>query len=70
MAGALDAVRAVGAPVERVLMVGGGAKSVAVQQLAASVLEVPVDLPDPGEYVALGAARQAIQVMKGVVPSP
>jgi xylulokinase len=51
-------------------MVGGGAKSVAVQQLAASVLEVPVDLPDPGEYVALGAARQAIQVMKGVVPSP
>lgn len=70
MAGALDAVRAVGAPVERVLMVGGGAKSVAVQQLAASVLEVPVDLPDPGEYVALGAARQAVQVMRGAVPSP
>jgi len=70
MTGALDAVRAVGAPVERVLMVGGGAKSVAVQRLAASVLGVPVELPDPGEYVALGAARQAGWVMRGVVPSP
>ncbi len=59
MRGALDAVRNCGAPIERVLMVGGGAKSTAVQALAADVLGVPVELPEPGEYVALGAARQA-----------
>ena len=54
--GALDAVRALAVPIDRVLMVGGGARSTAVQALAPERLGVEVLLPEPGEYVALGAA--------------
>lgn len=43
-------------------MVGGGAKSTAVCALAADALNAIVDMPAPGEYVALGAARQAARV--------
>ncbi|WP_165216895.1 FGGY family carbohydrate kinase [Schaalia sp. ZJ1691] len=60
---ALDAVRALGVPLNRVLMVGGGAKSVAVQKLAAQRLAAEVEMPEPGEYVALGAAKQAAKVL-------
>lgn len=60
---ALDAVRALGVPLDKVLLVGGGAKSRAVQALAADALGATVDLPVPGEYVALGAARQAARVV-------
>ncbi len=63
MRGALDAVRATGVPIDRVLLVGGGAQLAAVQQLAADILGAPVDIPEPGEYVALGAAKQATQVL-------
>ncbi|PWF27500.1 xylulokinase [Ancrocorticia populi] len=66
MRGALDAVRASGAPIDRVLMVGGGAKSAAVRELAPSVLGVPVGVPVSGEYVALGAAKQAQYVSEGL----
>ena len=44
---------------EKVLVVGGGARSRAVQSLAPEFLEVPVEFPEAAEYVALGAARQA-----------
>lgn len=63
MRGALDAVRALDVTVNRVLMVGGGAKSTAVRELAVEALGVEVVLPEPGEYVALGAARQAAGVV-------
>ena len=43
----------------RVLLVGGAARSPAVRALAPAILGRPVLLPPPGEYVALGAARQA-----------
>ncbi|QWW19654.1 xylulose kinase [Schaalia sp. 19OD2882] len=59
----LDAVRALGAPIERVLVVGGGAKSTAVRALAAEFLDARVEFPEAGEYVALGAARQAARVL-------
>lgn len=61
---ALDAMRALGVPLDRVLIVGGGAKSTAVQALAAQMLDAKVELPEPGEYVALGAARQAAMVLE------
>lgn len=57
-----------GVPVHRVMLVGGGAKSAAVRQLAPVVLGVPVDVPEPAEYVALGAARQAAWVATGQRP--
>ncbi len=59
MRGALDAVRDLGVPLTRVRMVGGGARSTAVRRLAPEILGVDVEVPEPGEYVALGAARQA-----------
>src|SRR3954454_23682132 len=50
LADGLDAIRDSGAPVRRVLLVGGGARSQAVRRLAPAVLGVPVLVPPPGEY--------------------
>ena len=60
---ALDALEAQGARPSRVLLVGGGAASEAVRRIAPQVLGRPVVVPPPGEYVALGAARQAAWVL-------
>jgi xylulokinase len=48
-----------------VLLVGGGARSAAVRRIAPAVLGCPVVVPEPGEYVADGAARQAAWVLSG-----
>ena len=65
MGACLDAVRAQGVRIEEVTLVGGGAKWAAVRSLAPSILGVPVRVPPPGEYVAVGAARQAAWVLAG-----
>ena len=65
LAGGLDALRALGVPLERALLVGGGAQSEAVRAIAPLVLGLEVEVPEPGEYVALGAARQAASVLAG-----
>ncbi|NLJ52683.1 MAG: xylulokinase [Intrasporangiaceae bacterium] len=59
LAAGLDALRELGVPIRRALLVGGGAQSEAVREVAPSILGVPVEVPAPAEYVALGAARQA-----------
>jgi xylulokinase len=59
LADGLDAIRAAGIGVRRVLLIGGGARSEAVRRIAPAIFGVPVEVPDPGEYVADGAARQA-----------
>lgn len=59
----LAALRAVGVRVERAILIGGGAQSPAVRHVAQTVLGVPVQVPAAGEYVALGAARQAQSIM-------
>src|SRR5665648_454165 len=59
----LDALRAVGVPVQQVRLIGGGAQSEAVRQIAPAVLGLDVGVPEPGEYVADGAARQAAWVL-------
>ncbi|HLN78557.1 MAG TPA: xylulokinase [Nocardioidaceae bacterium] len=59
LADGVDALRGEGLHVSRVLLIGGAAVSRAVQQVAADIFEAPVTVPAPGEYVALGAARQA-----------
>lgn len=61
----LDAQRAQGVEVNRVSLIGGGAKSLATRTIAPAILGVGVDVPAPGEYVALGAARQAAWVVTG-----
>src|SRR6478736_1836934 len=63
LAAGLEALRALGVPLERALLVGGGAQSTAVREIAPLVLGLPVEVPEPGEYVALGAARQAASVL-------
>jgi xylulokinase len=55
---------------ERVLLIGGGARSEAVRAAAPGIFGVPVDVPEPGEYVALGAARQAAWALAGTPEPP
>ena len=54
-----------GIDVERVVLVGGGARSEAVRRIAPAILGMPVHVPKPAEYVALGAARQAAWTLSG-----
>ncbi|MCD0451069.1 xylulokinase [Actinocorallia sp. API 0066] len=54
-----DAVDALGLDPSRILLIGGGARAKAVRHLAPAIFGRPVLVPDPAEYVALGAARQA-----------
>ncbi len=63
LADGIDALVSAGARVERVLLIGGGARSTAVRRIAPTVLGRPVLVPPPGEYVADGAARQAAWVL-------
>ena len=71
LADALDAVvDHTGTAPGRVLLIGGGSRSRAVQQLAPAVLGRPVLLPGDAEYVALGAARQAAWALAGSAEPP
>ncbi|GAB3164004.1 xylulokinase [Myceligenerans halotolerans] len=63
LADGLDSLRAQGVPVERVMLIGGAAQSPAVQEIAPQVFGLPITVPEPGEYVADGAARQAAWVL-------
>jgi xylulokinase len=65
LADGLDALRAVGVGCDRILLVGGAARSRAVRELAPAILGAPVTVPPPGEYVADGAARQAAWMVQG-----
>ncbi len=64
---ALECVGELGVPIQKVLVVGGGARSQAVRELAHEFLAVPVEFPEAAEYVALGAARQAA-ALNSVMP--
>jgi xylulokinase len=68
LAAGLDAVRAVGVEARRILLIGGAAQNPAVASIAAQVFEVPVVVPEPGEYVARGGAVQAAWVATGQRP--
>ncbi|MEU2202525.1 FGGY family carbohydrate kinase [Isoptericola sp. NPDC019482] len=63
LADGLDALRAQGVPIERVMLIGGAAQSPAVQQVATQVFGLAIGVPEPGQYVADGAARQAAWVL-------
>ncbi|HEY2508470.1 MAG TPA: xylulokinase [Streptosporangiaceae bacterium] len=70
LADALDAIRGAGIPVRTIILIGGGARSPAVREIAPSIFGCPVEAPDPGEYVADGAARQAAWVLSGGAEPP
>ncbi len=65
LADAIDALGAAGVTPRRVLLIGGAAASPAVQQVAAALMGGTITVPAPGEYVALGAARQAAWALQG-----
>ena len=69
LADGLAAVRAQGLSPRRLLLVGGAAQNPAVQQIAAQVFDAPVEIPEPAEYVALGATVQAAWALTGERPS-
>lgn len=63
-----DALTESGLACERIVMIGGGARSAAVQQIAPAIFGRPVTVPRPDEYVADGMARQASRVLLGHAP--
>ncbi len=69
LAAGADALRANGVTAKRILLIGGAAQNPAVSAIAAQVFDVPVVVPSPGEYVALGAAVQAAWALTGERPA-
>ena len=59
-----------GITAQRVILIGGAARSEAVRRIAPAVFGVPVTVPPPAEYVALGAARQASWALSGAAAPP
>lgn len=70
LADAVDHLAALGVRPRRTLLIGGGARSEAVRALAPAIFGTPVVVPEPAEYVALGAARQAAWVLAGTPEPP
>lgn len=70
LADAVDALRGTGVEVRRILLIGGAARSAAVQRIAPALFGAPVVVPPSGEYVADGAARQAAWVLAGTQAPP
>jgi xylulokinase len=68
LADAIDVLRRLGGTPDKVLLIGGGSKSQALRQAAASIFNLPVEIPTTREYVALGAAKQAAWAATGELP--
>src|SRR5712691_2039571 len=70
LADAIDNLADCGITAQRVLLIGGAARSEAVRRIAPAIFGVPVTVPSPAEYVALGAARQAAWALSGAAEAP
>ncbi len=70
LVGGVDALRRHGVAVERILLIGGAAASRAVREVAPGLFGAPVVVPTPGEYVGIGAARQAAWALAGGAEPP
>ncbi|WNG87030.1 FGGY family carbohydrate kinase [Mycobacterium sp. ITM-2016-00317] len=66
----IDKIGEQGVDANRIILVGGAARSDAVRRIAPAVFGTTVRVPTPGEYVALGAARQAAWVASGQQAPP
>ena len=67
---AVDALVDLGVDVKRVLLIGGAAKNPAISAIASALFGREVLVPQPGEYVADGAARQAAWALLGTATAP
>jgi xylulokinase len=86
LADAIDDLAACGLVADRVILIGGAARSPAIRAIAPAVFGVPVTVPEPTgppgsagpggrppvppEWVALGAARQAAWALSGRAGEP
>ena len=70
LADAIDNLADCGITARRVILIGGAARSEAVRRIAPAIFGVPVTVPEPAEYVALGAARQAAWALSGAAEAP
>lgn len=70
LAEGLEAMTDMGVPVKSIQLIGGAARNPAVQQIAPAIFEREILVPEPGEYVADGAARQAAWVLAGSETAP
>jgi xylulokinase len=68
IADAIDDLDRVGLAVQRVTLIGGGSRSMALRQAVADLTGRQVSWPEPREYAALGAARQAAWALTGELP--
>jgi len=66
--GLLDALDALAqqAPVDSVVLVGGGARSAAMREVFSSLCDLPVSVADADEAVATGACVQAAALVLGI----
>jgi xylulokinase len=69
LADGLAAVERLGVTAQRILLIGGAAQNPAVRAIAGQVFAQQVVIPEAGEYVAVGAARQAGWALTGTLPS-
>ncbi|WP_283257937.1 FGGY family carbohydrate kinase [Brachybacterium kimchii] len=65
----LDALESCDLAIDRLLLIGGAAKSPAVQTILPQLVGVPVLVPESDEYVSKGAAMQALCALDGEFPS-
>ena len=70
LADAIDNLADCGITAQRVILIGGAARSPAIRAVAPAIFGVPVTVPAAGEYVALGAARQAAWAASGAAEAP
>jgi xylulokinase len=70
LADAIDNLADCGIITQRVILIGGAARSPAIRAIAPAIFGVPVTVPEPAEYVALGAARQAAWALSGAAQPP
>lgn len=61
---ASEVLQTSGVEVERIVLIGGASTNPAVQQIAGEMFHAPLDIIPAGEYVALGASRQAEDVYR------
>jgi len=68
LAEGLDAVMAQGVAPQRIMLIGGSAQNRAVQAIAPTIFDYPIEVPEPAEYVALGGSVQAAWSLTGQRP--
>ena len=64
----LDALERADIRSEELILIGGAAESPAVQTILSELVDVPISLPSPDEYVTKGASMQAVAALDGGFP--